>query len=161
VKYANAPIRFSTSWHHPDRLELGRLPGAGAGGGVGVYWTTGICLFRHGDDRRRAARYANELTHDQRVWQASLGLRAAAGQLLPYASVWDQLRATRPDWLARWAIPVLDQLAHARPIRPHRLGASQLEVARPHWERYLQGEEREPRRALAGAMSAVEKRLNR
>jgi multiple sugar transport system substrate-binding protein len=159
IKYQNAPVRFSGAWPDPGRLELGWLPAGSEKPATSLFWTTGIALLRHGRKKKAAARYAQQVTHSERVWRLALAAQGGSGHLPPYTSTWERLRAAPPDWLARWAIPIVDQLSDARPIRPHRLGAGQLEVGRRHWEQYLLGEERDPARALRRAMDAVRKRV--
>jgi multiple sugar transport system substrate-binding protein len=158
VKYQNAHLRFTGSWQDPTTLRLAALPSGGAGGTV--FWTTGAALLKHGSNKQAAADYMVALTHDERVWQSSIGGGAEGeppvGQLPVYVSLWDQWEADRPEWLADWALLVRSQLDNSRAIMNNKFGFSQFfTIGDQHWHRYLTGEESDPRKALQDARDAV------
>jgi multiple sugar transport system substrate-binding protein len=154
VKYQNAHVRFAATWPDPGRLAMGPLP-KGSPDGRTVFWTTGAVLLRYGRLKRRASAYLRALTYDEVVWKNSLSGRSGAGHLPAYRSLRTQWTQRRPDWVGHWAVRVYGELERASPIPPHRLGARQFTIAQHHWETYLRGEQRNPRKALANAMKAV------
>ncbi len=68
-KYFNAPLRMAASWDDPTLLHLGPLPTYAGGEGSTVFWTTGCALFKHGQNKEKAAEYIKALTHDQQIWK--------------------------------------------------------------------------------------------
>lgn len=154
VKYQNAPIRFAGVWRDPSQLRLGALPSGGEG--ATVFWNTGAALFKWGKNKEIAAEYMRALTYDERVWRHSIGGgREAVGQLPVYQSLWDAWRKNPPQWMEEWAFFVVDQLRVSKAIRAHKFGITQFFIGQPYWEKYLKGEERDPRKALAEARDAV------
>jgi len=87
-KYFNAPLRMAASWDDPKQLHLGPLPKFANGEGSTVFWTTGCALFKHGQNKEKAAEYIKALTYDQQIWKDSIvgtpGVHP--GQLPPYKS---------------------------------------------------------------------------
>jgi multiple sugar transport system substrate-binding protein len=156
VKYQNAHLRMAGVWPNPDALRLGRLPVFPEGEGATVFWTTGATLFRYGREKDAAADYLDALTHSEAVWKESIGGgRGSPGQLPPYASLWNEWESNPPPWMEEWALFVVDQLKISRPIQPSKFGVTQFQVAQPHWQTYITGEESDPRKALAKSMNAV------
>jgi ABC-type glycerol-3-phosphate transport system substrate-binding protein len=154
VKYQNAHVRVSSNWPDPTRLQIAALP-ANRGS---VFWTVGLALLRYGKHKEKAAAYAEQLTHDERVWRMSLGTGLhPAGQLPPFRTRVPWTRAA-PTWeMASWASAVAAAFPKARTIPPHPLGEKQFIVARRYWEQYLRDPKRSARRVLAEAMAAVRK----
>jgi ABC-type glycerol-3-phosphate transport system substrate-binding protein len=160
VKFGNAHIRAANTWPDPSRLALAALPLAPGGSGATVFWTTAIALARYGNgsSKEMAAEYAKALTYDETVWRESIGSgRQSSGQLPAVRSLWRHWRTEQPPWVPDWASQTFEQLRHAAPIRPHRLGSHQFTVGQPYIERYLTREETNPRRALRAAQTAVRK----
>jgi multiple sugar transport system substrate-binding protein len=157
VKYQNAPTRFAGTWPDPSKLRIAGLPKQPGGKGATVFWNTGAALFKHGENKRQAAAYMRYLTYDQRIWRQSQGkdVRGAPGQVAPYSSLWARWNKSRPPWMADWAFTVVNQLKVSQAIRTHKFGLQQFVIGQPGWERYLKGEERDPRRALRRARDLV------
>jgi multiple sugar transport system substrate-binding protein len=154
VKYQNAHIRAAGIWPDPGRLALGPIPKTPRG--TTLFWSTGIALIKGSARKPAATRYAEALTYGPTVWEESLGGgRRATGQLPPYRSLWTHWKRQRPAWLEDWALQLNAELSGASPIRAHRLGARQFVLAKPYLDRYLNGDERNPRRALSSAMESV------
>ena len=155
VKFENAHIRAANTWPDPGRLALSSLPGVHDGSGRSFFFTTAIALARYGANKKQAASYAQALSRDEAVWRESIGAgRQGSGQLPCFRSVWSS-EGERPAWVSEWAARIFQELRRGATIRPHRLWINQFIVAQPHLERYLRGEERNARRALRAAMSAV------
>lgn len=156
VKYQNAHIRMAATWPDPSKLQLGPLPKTANGEGATVFWNTGSALFTYGQNKDLAAQYEKYLTYDERVWQQSIGGgRQASGQLPVYNSIWNGWKQKRPDWMQDWAFLVLDQLKVSRAIKTHKFGLTQFNIGQPYWEKYLKGEEKDPKKALQAAKDAV------
>jgi multiple sugar transport system substrate-binding protein len=159
VKYQNAPLRFAATWPDPSALRMGALPTAEGGAGATVFWTTGACLFKYGQNKERAAEYLTALTRDQRIWQDSIAGSATAhpGQLPPYASIYAGWEEETPEWLEAqsWVPLVRGQLDAAKAIPNHAFGLQQFVLGKQYWERYLTGEEPDPVVALQAAKDAV------
>jgi ABC-type glycerol-3-phosphate transport system substrate-binding protein len=156
VKYQNAPTRFAGTWPNPAVLHIAGLPKASKGGGT-VFWNTGAALFKYGENKRLAANYMEFLTRDVRIWQHALGrnVRGASGQLSPYKSDWAKWEKSPPPWMAKWAFTVKKELATSKAIRTHKFGHTQFVIAKPAWEAYLKGDEKNARKALAKAKALV------
>jgi hypothetical protein len=158
VKYENAPIRFAGTWPDPSQLRMAGLPKVPGGAGATVFWDTGAALFKYGKNKQQAADYMRFLTYDTRVWQEAIGGgRAAAGQLPPYQSLWRKWNAHRPSWMPAWAPLVFDQLKVSKAIRTDKFGLQQFVIGQPHWQKYLTGDEKNPKKAMAAALAAVRK----
>ena len=71
-KYFNAPLRMAASWDDPKLLHLGPLPKFANGEGSTVFWTTGCALFKHGQNKEKAAEYIKALTYDRQIWKDSI-----------------------------------------------------------------------------------------
>jgi multiple sugar transport system substrate-binding protein len=157
VKYQNAPTRFAGTWPDPSRLRIAGLPKQRGGKGATVFWNTGAALFKYGENKRQAADYMRFLTYDPRIWRHALGkdVRGAPGQLAPYKSMWAKWQGSPPPWMANWAFTVYNQLKVSQAIRTHKFGLTQFFIGQPGWERYLKGEERDPKKALARARDLV------
>jgi multiple sugar transport system substrate-binding protein len=156
IKYQNAHLRFAGTWPDPSQLRLAALPSGG--GGATVFWNTGAALFKHGQNKETAAEYMRALTYDQRIWEHSVAGGAedtAVGQLPVYQSIWDEYEQNRPDWLTDWADLVFGQLENSRAITTHKFGLTQFQIGKPYWEKYLKGEESDPRKAMQETMDAV------
>jgi multiple sugar transport system substrate-binding protein len=156
-KYFNAPLRMAASWDDPTLLHLGPLPTYPGGEGSTVFWTTGCALFKHGQNKEKAAEYIKALTHDQQIWKDSIvGTKTAhPGQLPPYNSIYTDWTANKPDWMPPFVSLVRGQLDRARAIKNHVFGLQQFVIAKPIWESYLKGEEADPKVAMQKAMAAV------
>jgi len=160
VKYQNAPLRFASTWPDPSALRMGALPTAVGGAGSTVFWTTGACLFKYGQNKERAAEYMAALTRNTpRIWQDSIAGSPTAhpGQLPPFASIYADWEANPPDWLQAqpWVQLVRAQLDVAKAIPNHAFGLQQFVIGQPLWEKYLTGEESDPVVALQAAKDAV------
>jgi ABC-type glycerol-3-phosphate transport system substrate-binding protein len=158
VKYQNAPLRFAATWPDPNQLQLGPLPKPPGGEGATVFWTTGACLFKYGQNKDQAAEYMKALTYDPGIWRDSIGGTPTAhpGQLPPYQSVYAGWDTARPDWMQDWVPLVFSQLQVARAIPTQKFGLTQFSIGQPYWERYLTGEELDPRVAMQAASDAVQ-----
>jgi multiple sugar transport system substrate-binding protein len=155
VKYQNAPIRFANTWPDPKNLRMAGLPKTPGGAGATVFWDTGAALFKYGQNKQAAADYLRFLTYDERVWRQSIGTgRDAAGQIAPYTSLWKKW-TPRPAWMPAWAPLVFNQLKASKAIRTDKFGLQQFVIGQPHWQKYLTGDEKSPKKALAAALKAV------
>ena len=142
----------------PSALRLAALPSGGEG--ATVFWTTGACLFKYGKNKEKAAEYMRALTYNMAIWKDSIsGIPSGQqpGQLPPFQSIWDQMKKENPDWLQAnpWAFLVLDQLKVAKAIPNHKYGLQQFIIGQPYWEKYLKGEESDPKKAMQEAKDAV------
>jgi ABC-type glycerol-3-phosphate transport system substrate-binding protein len=159
VKYQNAPLRYAANWTDPSALRMGALPTAVGGAGSTVFWTTGACLFKYGQNKEQAAEYMAALTRNARIWQDSIAGSPTAhpGQLPPYQSISAGWEADTPDWLAEqtWVPLVRGQLDAAKAIPNHSFGLQQFVIGKQMWERYLTGEEPDPMVAMQAAKDAV------
>src|SRR6266516_3538032 len=156
VKYQNAPIRFAATWPDPSKLRMAGLPKQPGGAGGTVFWTTGAALFKYGQNKQEAADYMKFLTYDPRIWQRSMGdSKGGAGQLAPYTSLWKSWSANPPSWLPAWGPLVFKQLGASRAIRTNKFGLQQFVLGQPYWEKYLKGDEKNPKKALLAAKNAV------
>jgi multiple sugar transport system substrate-binding protein len=159
VKYQNAPLRMKNFWKDPAEFRMGALPRAKGGEGSTVFWTTGACLFKYGKNKEKAAEYMRTLTYEPQIWQDSISGTPSGqpGQLPPYVSVNEQLQKENPEWLQKetWAPLVFGQLAVAKAIPNHAFGLSQFQIGKPYWEKYLTGEEQDPKVAMQAAKDAV------
>jgi ABC-type glycerol-3-phosphate transport system substrate-binding protein len=158
VKYQNAPTRFAATWPDPSQLRMAGLPKQPGGVGATVFWTTGSALFKYGQNKQQAADYLKFLTYSPVVWQRSLGTAQKgnhAGQLAPYSSLWNRWSKNPPSWLPKWGPLVFDQLKVSRAIRTNKFGLQQFVIGQPYWEKYLKGEEQDPKKALLDAKNAV------
>jgi multiple sugar transport system substrate-binding protein len=157
VKYQNAPLRYASTWTDPSALRMGALPTGGAGSTV--FWTTGACLFKYGQNKERAAEYMAALTRNARIWQDSIAGSPTAhpGQLPPYQSIYAGWETEQPEWLTAetWVPLVRGQLDVAKAIPNHAFGLQQFVIGQPYWERYLNGEESDPMVAMQAAKDAV------
>ena len=50
---------------------------------------------------------------------------------------------------------VLAQLQVAKAIPNHAFGLTQFQIGKPYWEKYLKGEEKDPKVAMQAAKDAV------
>jgi ABC-type glycerol-3-phosphate transport system substrate-binding protein len=159
VKYQNAPLRFKNFWKDPTQFRMGALPKAKGGEGATVFWTTGACLFKYGKNKEKAAEYMRALTYEPQIWKDSISGTPSGqpGQLPPYVSVNEQLKKENPDWLQAetWVPLVFSQLQVAKAIPNHSFGLSQFQIGKPYWEKYLTGEEADPKVAMQAAKDAV------
>jgi multiple sugar transport system substrate-binding protein len=158
VKYQNAPLRFAATWPDPTQLQLGPLPKPQGGEGATVFWTTGACLFKYGQNKDQAAAYMKSLTYNQGIWKDSINGTPTShpGQLPSYQSVYASWAAAKPDWMQDWVPLVFDQLKVARAIPNQKFGLTQFNIGQPYWEKYLTGEESDPKVAMQAAFDAVQ-----
>jgi hypothetical protein len=158
VKYQNAPLRFAATWPDPTKLSLGPLPKSTGGEGSTVFWTTGACLFKYGQNKDKAAEYMKALTFNDGIWKDSIAGSPTAhpGQIPPYTSYYDKWNKAKPDWWQDWVPLVLDQLKVAKAIPNQKFGLSQFQIGQPGWEKYLKGEESDPKKAMQAAWDAVQ-----
>lgn len=159
IKYQNAPLRMAGTWADKNSLRLGALPKAKGGEGSTVFWTTGACLFKWGQNKQKAADYMKALTFNDRIWKDSIAGSASGhpGQLPPFKSVNAKLQSTNPDWYKAetWVPLVRAQLDVAKAIPNHAFGLQQFVLGQPLWEKYLKGEVKDPKAALQMAKDAV------
>ncbi len=157
VKYQNAPLRMAQNWPDPSALRLAALPSGGEG--ATVFWTTGACLFKYGQNKEKAVEYMKSLVYNMRIWKDSISGSPSGhpGHLPPFLSVWDLLNEENPDWLQAnaWVNLVLDQLKVAKAIPNHAYGLQQFIIGQPMWETYLKGEEADPKVAMQAAKDVV------
>jgi len=158
VKYQNAPLRFAATWPDPSQLQLGPLPKPQGGEGATVFWTTGACLFKYGQNKDQAAAYMQSLTYNQGIWKDSIFGTPTShpGQLPPYQSIYAGWQAANPEWMQNWVPLVFDQLKVARAIPNQKFGLTQFNIGQPYWEKYLKGEESDPKVAMQAAFDAVQ-----
>jgi len=159
IKYQNAPLRMAATWSDPSTLRLGGLPKAKGGEGSTVFWTTGACLFKWGQNKEKAAEYMKALTYNDQIWQDSIAGSASGhpGQLPPFLSVNEKLQKENPDWLQKetWVPLIFDQLKVAKAIPNHAFGLQQFIIGQPAWEKYLKGEVADAKTALQEAKDVV------
>jgi ABC-type glycerol-3-phosphate transport system substrate-binding protein len=160
-KYQNAPLRMAANWPDKSLLRLAALPKFDNGVGSTVFWTTGACLFKHGKNREQAAEYVKSLTYDPQIWQDSIAGTETGqpGQLPPYASVYADWDANKPDWMPEYVGLVRGQLDVAKAITNHLFGLSQFQIGKPYWEKFLTGEEADPMVAMQATVDAVQAEL--
>src|SRR5947209_8708233 len=153
VKYQNAPLRFASTWADPSQLQLGPLPKPQGGEGATVFWTTGACLFKYGQNKDQAAAYMQSLTYNQGIWKDSIAGSPTShpGQLPSAQSIYANWAGTTPDWMQSWVPLVFDQLKVARAIPNQKFGLTQFNIGQPYWEKYLKGEESDPKVAMQAA----------
>jgi multiple sugar transport system substrate-binding protein len=163
TKYFNAPLRMAQYWDDPTLLKLARQPKFADGEGSTVFWTTGSCLLKHGENKEKAAEYVKALTYDPQIWQDSIAGTETAhpGQLPPYSSVYADWESSRPDWLPEFVGLVRSQLDQAKAITNHLFGLQQFVMGQPVWETYLKGEEQDPRVAMQNVVDAVHAEMQR
>jgi multiple sugar transport system substrate-binding protein len=156
-KYFNAPLRMAASWDDPKALHLGPLPKFSNGEGSTVFWTTGCALFKHGQNKEKAAEYIKTLTYDKQIWKDSIvGTKSGhPGQLPPYKSIYADWSANKPDWMPPFVSLVRSQLDKAKAINNNLFGLQQFVIGKPIWESYLKGEEANPKVAMQKVMDAV------
>jgi ABC-type glycerol-3-phosphate transport system substrate-binding protein len=158
VKYQNAPLRFAATWPDPSKLQLGPLPKTAGGEGSTVFWTTGACLFKYGQNKDKAAEYMKSLTFNEGIWKDSIAGSPTAhpGQIPPYQSFYDKWNQAKPAWWQDWVPLVLGQLKVAKAIPNQKFGLSQFQIGQPEWEKYLNGQETDPKKAMKAAWDAVQ-----
>jgi ABC-type glycerol-3-phosphate transport system substrate-binding protein len=163
VKYFNAPLRMAQSWEDPNALHLGPLPKFVNGEGSTVFWTTGCALFKHGKNKEKAAEYIRALTYDRQIWKDSIVGTPTShpGQLPPYASIYAEWAAQKPDWMPPFVALVRGQLDRARAITNHLFGLQQFVIGRPLWQAYLKGTESDPKVAMQNVVEAVRAEMKR
>jgi ABC-type glycerol-3-phosphate transport system substrate-binding protein len=159
IKYQNAPLRMAGTWTDPSTLRLGALPKAAGGVGSTVFWTTGACLFKWGQNKEKAAEYMRTLTYDAQIWKDSIAGSSSGhpGQLPPFLSVNEQLQKDNADWYQKetWVPLVFEQLKVAKAIPNHAFGLQQFIIGQPIWEKYLKGEVSDPMVAMQEAKDVV------
>jgi multiple sugar transport system substrate-binding protein len=163
TKYFNAPLRMAQNWEDPKLLHLGPLPKFTNGEGSTVFWTTGCALFKHGQNKEKAAEYIRALTYDPQIWQDSIAGTESGhpGQLPPYKSIYAEWDANKPEWMPEFVALVRAQLDKAKAIPNHVFGLQQFVIGKPAWETFLKGEEADPKAAMQKVMEAVEAEKNR
>ena len=163
TKYFNAPLRMAQYWDDPKDLHMGALPKFANGEGSTVFWTTGCAMFKHGRNKEKAAEYIKALTYDRQIWQDSVAGTDTGhpGQLPPYQSIYAEWEADTPDWMLPFVGLVRSQLDQARAIDNHLFGLSQFQIGKPHWEKYLTGEESDPKVAMQNVVDAVKAEMDR
>ena len=126
---------MSNTWPDPKKLGLASLPKFKDGVGSTVFWTTGSCLFKYGQNKDAAAAYLKKLTYDERIWQASIEGTPTAhpGQLPPYKSLFAKWDANKPAWMQDFVPLVRSQLDVAKAIPNHKYGLTQFFIGQPGW----------------------------
>ena len=146
----------AATWPDPTKLRMSGLPKQKGGAGATVFWTTGAALFKYGQNKQEAAEYMKFLTYNPLIWQRSLGNpKGGAGQLAPYLSLWNSWSKNPPSWLPKWGPLVFQQLKASKAIRTNKFGLQQFVIGQPYWEKYLKGDEKDPKKALAKARDLV------
>ncbi len=163
TKYFNSPLRFAQYWDDPTLLKLARQPKFANGEGSTVFWTTGSCLLKHGENKEKAAEYIKALTYDPQIWQDSIAGTETAhpGQLPPYGSIYADWTANPPAWMPEFVGLVRGQLDRAKAINNHLFGLQQFVIGQPVWETYLKGEEPDPHVAMQKVVDAVQAEMKR
>jgi ABC-type glycerol-3-phosphate transport system substrate-binding protein len=159
IKYQNAPARMAALWPDPSQLRLGKLPRQAGGEGSSVFWDTGVALFTYGQNKQEAADYITDLTYDAKVWMQSIAGSEATHpmHIPPYESLYKKWQEENPDWIQDqgWIWPLRDSLDSAVAIKNHEYGLTQFQIGKPYWEKYITGEESDPKVALQEAYDAV------
>jgi ABC-type glycerol-3-phosphate transport system substrate-binding protein len=159
IKYQNAPLRMKGTWKDPAQFRMGALPKAKGGEGGTVFWDTGACLFKYGKNKEKAAEYLKALTYEPQIWKDSIAGSSAGqpGQLPPYNSIYNDWKAAPPDWLLEetWVPLVRGGLDNAKAIPNHQFGLQQFVIGQPIWEKYLKGEESDPKKVMQEVKDAV------
>ena len=150
-------------WDNPKDLKLGPLPKFAGGEGSTVFWTTGAALFKHGQNKEKAAEYVKALTYDMQIWKDSIAGTEVGqpGHLPPYKSIYAKWDANRPSWLPDFVGLVRGQLDQAKAITNHLFGLQQFIIGQPVWETYLKGEEKNPRVAMQNVVDVVHAEMKR
>jgi ABC-type glycerol-3-phosphate transport system substrate-binding protein len=163
TKYFNSPLRFATYWDNPKLLHMGPLPKFANGEGSTVFWTTGCALFKHGKNKEKAAEYIRALTYDPQIWKDSIVGTPTGhpGQLPPYKSIYAEWDANKPDWMPEFVGLVRSQLDKAKAITNHLFGLQQFVIGKPVWDKYLKGEEADPKAAMKQVVEAVQAEVKR
>src|SRR5260221_9907055 len=101
----------------------------------------------------------NVLTYNPRIWKDSLGGSSAGhpGQLPPFKSIYAQLEKDKPDWYTSqtWIPLVRGQLDVAKAIPNHAFGLQQFIIGEPLWEKFITGDEKDPKVAMQAAKDAA------
>jgi len=159
IKYQNAPLRFAEKWKDPTQFRMGALPKAKGGEGGTAFWDTGASLFKYGKNKEKAAEYLKALTYEPQIWKDSIAGSSAGhpGQLPPYKSIYAGWEKDKPDWLAKeaWVPLVRGGLDNAKAIPNHQFGLTQFQIGQPIWEKYLKGEETDPKKVMQECKDAV------
>ena len=159
IKYQNAPLRMAEKWKDPKQFRMGALPKAKGGEGGTVFWDTSAALFKYGKNKEKCAEYVKALTYEPQIWKDSIAGSSAGhpGQMPPYQSIYAGWKASPPDWLAAQAwVPVVGAaLASAKAIPNHQFGLTQFQIGKPIWEKYLKGEEKDPKKVMQECKDAV------
>jgi len=159
IKYQNAPLRFAEKWKDPTQFRMGALPKAKGGEGGTAFWDTGASLFKYGKNKEKAAEYLKALTYEPQIWKDSIAGSSAGhpGQLPPYKSIYAGWEKDKPDWLAKeaWVLLVRGGLDNAKAIPNHQFGLTQFQIGQPIWEKYLKGEETDPKKVMQECKDAV------
>ena len=156
VKYQNAPLRFAATWRpiaaaartaaqrraaRRDRfLDDWRVPG------------------QYGQNKDRPPEYMKSLTYNETIWKDSISGTPTShpGQIPPYQSYYDKWSVNQPTWWQPWVPLILDQLKVAKAIPNQKFGLSQFQIGQSEWEKYLKGEESDPKVAMRAAWDAVQ-----
>ena len=159
IKYQNAPLRFAEKWKDPSQFRMGALPKSKGGEGGTAFWDTGAALFKYGKNKEKAAEYLKALTYEPQIWKDSIAGSASGhpGQLPPYSSIYADWQKAPPDWLTAQAwVPVVGAaMATAKAIPSHQFGLTQFQIGQPIWEKYLKGEETDPKKVMQEVKDAV------
>jgi len=62
----------------------------------------------------------------------------------------------QPTWWQPWVPLILDQLKVAKAIPNQKFGLSQFQIGQSEWEKYLKGEQSDPKVAMRAAWDAVQ-----
>ena len=164
TKYFNAPTRFASQGGFIDKLGMAGLPAFDGGEGFTAFWTTGSCLFKHGQNKEAAVEYMRELTYSQQIWRDSVAGdpdnpedNPMLAQLPPYLSVYADWDENTPEWMQDYVGLMRDQLENrSKAINNHAFGLSQFQIAKEHLDKYLDGSEADIMVALQAAQDAVD-----
>jgi multiple sugar transport system substrate-binding protein len=163
TKYFNAPLRMAQYWQDPTLLKLAPLPKFAKGAGSTVFWTTGSCLLKYGQNKEKAAEYIKTLTYDPQIWKDSIAGTETAhpGQLPPYGSIYAAWATNPPDWMPAFVGLVRGQLDRAKAITNNLFGLQQFVIGQPIWETYLKGDEKDPHVVMKKVVDAVHAEMQR
>jgi len=98
------------------------------------------------------------LTFNDGIWKDSIAGSPTShpGQIPPYLSYYDKWSKQKPTWWQDWVPLVLDQLKVAKAIPNQKFGLTQFQIGQPYWEKYLKGEEPDPKKAMQATWDAVQ-----
>ena len=143
TKYPTRPAHGAVLGR-PDPAKLARQPKFANGEGSTVFWTTGSCLLKHGENKEQAAEYIKAPPTTRRSGRTRSPAPRPRIRAMPlYSSLYAEERLARLDARVRRA----GAASSTRPRRsPTTCSACSSSSSAAVWETYLKGEEQDPRR---------------